>query len=364
MECYVFDDVIASSEASYLVKTANSEAQKKIVSSLFRGGDLIISRSEIYNGNLTEDQLLEKVRECHTHSKTGIQCLFDFSNKYRNSRDIGKHVLLIRALTRNKLYDEALTEIETLLRTSPNLSTLHFYSGKIHLERNQYGKAVNSLSQAIKLKSNYADYHFFLGQVYFKIEQYRNAIHEFSHAVELNPYYHDACFYLGMAFLKNAVCKEDFELARNVISKARTQFVRACQIYPNLKNADYHAGMNHLQKGELEEALDRFVGVPSAQRSPIDAGFVLDFHVRYLSNEDDVSVKEIERHIDRLRELIRRYGNYADLHHELGIAYLILSKSMTKKAMASFRDAVSLNPSYTTAQRRLKRLESNKTRKI
>ena len=294
----------------------------------------------------------------------GIQSLFEFSKKYRNSREVGKRVLLIRALTRNKLLDEALTEIESLLQTSPNLSALYFFRGKIYLERNQYAKAASSFGRAIKLESKYADYHFYLGQVYYKVEQYRNAISEFSQAVELNPYYHDACLCLGLAFLKNAVCKEDYELAKDVIPKASQQFVRASQIYPNLRTSDYYAGMKHLQKQEFEEALGKFQTLLSVERSKVDPSFVLDFHVRYLSNEDSVSVSEIERHIARLQELIRRHQNYADLHHELGIAYLILSKSMTRKAMASFRDAVSLNPNYTGAQRRLKYLESNKAKKI
>ena len=50
MECYLFDDVINSAEAAYVVKTTNSEAEKKIVSTLFRGGEVIVSRSQIYNG--------------------------------------------------------------------------------------------------------------------------------------------------------------------------------------------------------------------------------------------------------------------------------------------------------------------------
>ncbi len=364
MECYVFDDILDYCESSYLVKTANSEAQKKIISTVFRGGKLVFSRAQIYNGSLTENQLLEKVQGFHDRSKTDMEALFKFSNRYRNSRDIGKRVLLVRALMKNRLYDEAQAEIESLQEINPNLSALHFYGGRICCNLGNFADAVRHFKKAISLKSSYADYHFFLGRAYFETEQYRNAIEELTVAIELNAYYYDACFYLGLAHLRNAICKEDYDLAKNVIPAAREQFLRASQIYPNFKNAAFEEGLDRLKIGDIEAAFDRLLTVLDAQRTTLDHEFILDFHVKYLSDEGSVSIAEIERHIARLQELVRRFSNYADLHHELGIAYLILSKSVTQKAMTSFRNAVSVNPHYTSAQRRLKHIASNRSKSI
>ncbi len=81
-------DGLEFSETSYLIKTSNSESQKKIASSVFCDGDLIYTRSEKYNGHLNEAELFKKVRNYHDCSKSNLKALFKLSEMYANSRDL------------------------------------------------------------------------------------------------------------------------------------------------------------------------------------------------------------------------------------------------------------------------------------
>ncbi len=360
MESYVFDDVMDFSETSYLVKTLNSEAQKRIISSVFRSGSLIYSRYESYNGTLSEDQLFTRVRSYHEHARNNVDALFKFSRRYASTREIGKRILLVRAFMKNQMYSEALAEIKTILEFNANLSVLHFYEGKIHLQLAEYEAAAQSLLQAIRLKEDFADYHFCLGRAYLRLDKCKGAIAEFTRAVKLNAYYSEACFYLGLAYLRNAIIKEDFELARDVVACTCGCFRKSVQLYPDFKNQQFVDGENLLREGKLEEAFNKLSAVVFDRRNDRGQTFILDFYIKYLGEEDCLSVQEIEEHIGKLQALLKKFNNYADLHHELGIANLILAKSITRRAIAAFRGAVEINPGYAEAQRMLQHLLSNK----
>lgn len=360
MECYVFDDVLNFAETSYLLKTLNSESQKRIISSVFRGGALVYSRFENYNGQVTDDELFNKVKRYHENSKHDIQALFNFSKKYANSKDLGKRILLVRAFMKNKLYKEATLEISNILDMNPNLSILYYYLGQIRLKLTEYDQAVKCFNKAIELNQDFADYHFYLGRSYLELNECRNAINEFIYAIKLNAYYSHAYYYLGLAYLKNAIVKESFNLAKEVVSNAQNCFVKAVQIYPNFKNQYFIEGEDSLKNDNLEEAYENFSKTLSEDPPATNQDFILDFYIRYLSAEDSLDINEIQEYIAKLKTLIKKFASYADLHQELGIAYLILSKCITKHAKESFEKALAINPNYSDAQRMLRMLISNK----
>ena len=356
MESYVFDDILNFSETPYLLKTLNSEPQKKIISSVFRSGSLIYSSYESYNGHLSEEELFNKVKECHERSKNGIQALFNLSQKYANSRDVGRRLLIVRALLKHKMFKEATNEIAAILHLDPNLSDGYFYLGQIWSELEQLAQAGKCFEKAIELNPNFADYHFHLGKTYLAQQSCKNAIDALINATNLNPYYSDAHYYLGLAYLKNALSKQDYDFARDVEGNSLRAFQKAAQINPNYKNEPFAMGEEALRNATLQEAYDRFEEARQRESGRDSQGFILDFYVRYLNVESSLSLKETQDYIQRLQALTKKFPHYADLHHELGLAYMILAQGINQNAVRSFQTALGINPNYSTAQKMLKAL--------
>ncbi len=364
MESYVFDEVLDFSEESYFLKTLNSEPQKRIISSVFRAGLLVYSRSEAYNGHLSDEQLYERVKQYHEGSKSGIRALFTLSKKYADSTDVGKRLLLVRAFIRHGMFKEATQEIANILRIYPSLSKAYFYMGQIRMEIKEFDQAVKCFAKAIEIDPNFADYHFWLGRACLQLQECRNAINEFIQAIKINSYYSEAYYHLGLAYIKNALIREDYALAKETRERTQTCLEKAVQIHPNFKNEHFVRGETCLEQGNLEEAYDCFLKALGAGILSMQHDFILDFYVRYLGADGKLSLKEISAYIERLRVHIKKFTHYADLYHELGIAYVILSRSINDNAIESFQKALSINPNYFEAQEMLKRIQKDQNKII
>jgi len=357
MESFVFDDVLAFSDNSYLLKTQNSEAQKLIISSVFRSGVLLYSRNVAYNGQLSEEQLFEKVEGYHQGAKGDVESLFKFSKKYANSVDYGMRILLIRAFFKNKMFDEAGREIKRFLKINPNSPTLYFYLGDIYMKLNKYEEAVKYLTKATELEDKYADYFFSLGVAHLRLDQCKDAIRAFIRAAKINNYYSDAYFFLGVAYLKNAIVKEDFELAKDVKPTAKQCFEKALHLRPDFKNTLFIEGQEALEAGNINKAYEKLEQITRAPIAENRHEFVLDFYIKYLGAESGVSVADVEEYIERLKSMTRKFSNYADLQYELGVAYMILGKCIAGKAGNSFERALSINQNYSDAKRMLVKIK-------
>lgn len=245
MESFVFDDVLKFSQTSYLIKTLNSEAQKRIISSVFCEGSLINSRYVEYNGLLKEEQVFAKVKSYHEISKSDLNTLFKLSKKYAHSKEVGKRILLGRAFMKNKMYAEATNEFTSLININPNLSNIFYHMGQVRFNLGEFDQAALYFSRAIELNENFTDYHFYLGRAYLSQQKCKRAIYEFMQAIKLNSYYSDGYYYLGLAYLRNAIVKESYELAKDVVQNTEICFTKAAQIYPDFKN-DYFLWLNWL----------------------------------------------------------------------------------------------------------------------
>ncbi|MFQ5650663.1 MAG: tetratricopeptide repeat protein [bacterium] len=360
MESFTFDDVLSFAQTSYLLKTLNSEAQKRIISTVFRDGAVVYSRYETYNGHLSNDQILSEVKKYHEASKNDFQALFNVTSQHGSSNALGTQIALVRAFMKKKMYREAVLRIGTILKAEPGKSIFYFFLGQIRLELSEYDEAVKCFRKAIELDPNYADYHFHLGKSLLAVNQCLAAINEFIYAIKLNAYYGDAYFHLGLAYLQNVIVKEDYQLSVDATARAQHAFHMASQINPNLKDDAFRCGEEALRAGDVQQAFDSFRNINTDDDRERSQGFILDFHLRYLSEGDRLPIGEIQAHIEKLEKLTKRYASYADLHYELGIAYVLLGRCINRCAVKSLQNAVAINPDYSTAQRMLRSLTDNK----
>lgn len=359
MDSFVFEDIVNFVNRSYRVKTINDAKEKHIINSIFSEGILIKSVSLTYNGHLSEKEIYLKTKQFHESNRDTLKLLFDLSKKLNNSDNINKQLLLGRAFIKYRLYDEAVALFKKLINVHPNLSVLFYYLGRIFLEVQDVENAILYLNRAVELKEQYADYHFYLGKAYIKKQECEKSILQFIQATKINPYFSLAHYYLGLAYIKNAINRENYELAKNVVEDALTCFNKAFQLNPILKHKKFDEAKQELENQNFENAYKILNEAPIHNENEIsEKEFIIDFYIKYLIKEERIGLQEIYSYIKKLKSLVVKYAHYADLHHELGIAYVILSKFFNKKAMNCFHQALEINPDYFQAKRKLKLLQN------
>ncbi len=353
MENYVLHDSLNYVSSQYLIKTLNTEAQKLIISSVFRDGSLIKSSKESYNGHRTEEELFLKVRDTHETTKFNIKTLFKLANKFTNSDLIGKRILVGRAFINNQMYKEAILEFDKILLKSKNYSIIHFYLGKCHFQLQQFDKAAKCFNDAVKLNKNYADYHYNLGRAFLELGKCKSAVQEFMHAINLNAYYHQAYYHLALAYLQNAIKKEDFNLACDVIHKAEKFLIKAVQIFPDYHNDAFSQGLQELKNDNILTALDCLKqSYAEEENYNAQQKLMIDFYIKYLSEDEKLDMNYIKTYMAKLKSLIKIYPKYADLHYELGIAKIIMSKVLIFQSIGNFETALSINKNFSKAEKK------------
>jgi len=71
-----------------------------------------------------------------------------------------------------------------------------------------------------------------------------------------------------------------------------------------------------------------------------------------------INEKLLTRRIKNLKRAIAINPHYADLHHDLAIAYTLLGSFINTKAIEEYKRALAINPDFAKAKRNLKLAEN------
>jgi tetratricopeptide (TPR) repeat protein len=91
-----------------------------------------------------------------------------------------------KSLINKGQYEEAVTQFEKVIESSPENARAYFYLGMAYDHLEKYLPAIRALNKAIELDPESPGAHNNRGWVYLKIKQYQNAITDFTREIELN----------------------------------------------------------------------------------------------------------------------------------------------------------------------------------
>lgn len=351
MADFLFNDVIRSPKSEFFLKTTTNGNDRLIVSSFFRNGTLLETRTRDFNPEWPAEKLRLRTRLFHDEKKSEIQMLLQLSERLRDSDQAELKSLLGQAFMRRGMYEEAVIEFEEAIVLNPKISAIYSHLGRAYTALHRHDDAIAILEQAIAMSPGFADFHNHLGVAYLRKEYCRKAVDQFLRAVDSNPYYADAYYNLALAYLLNTVTKEDFALSVNSQQKIFDNLEKAIKINPSYRNEHHAQGEELLKRKKYEEAYKALeLGATKITR-PADVSFIMDFYLRAIYNTRKLTSRQIWRHIRQLQEFIEKYPNYADLYNHLGVAYVILSKYVNNKAIQQFDQAIQRNPGFERAKR-------------
>jgi len=205
------------------------------------------------------------------------------------------------------LYD-ALAEIDTALADHPDRPDLLLRRASVHAQLGNLDEALSYYNQTLEVAPNFLEANIRLGTHYLGLARHSSAAQQFTRAALLNDRIVDA--YLGLATAQ--------KLADN-ISEALVSLSLAAAIEANSPLLLSEAARLHFHP-----------------------------HSYGQSDADTGSIKSILNAYNRLLHL--RPHN-PELHHRFGI--LLMSIGRLHQAIDSFRTAIQLNPTFTSARNKL-----------
>ena len=351
---FLFNDVIKSQNGEFFLRTTSNQSSLEIASSFFRNGTLLTASFKTGNREWSAEQLREKTRQFHLQKKHEISILLELAEKLKDSVQPEAKLLLGQAFANRNMFEEAIAEFEEAVALDPNGCQFFKELGKAYLAVERFDDAVAAFSQAITIAPEYADFHNYLGSAYLSRQQCRKAVEEFEIAVRLNPYYAEAYYNLALAYVLNGITKEEFALSVESQLKVEGCLEKAGRIDPKFKSSAVEEGLENFRLKNFEAAYQVLRSALEETPKTLDTSFILDFYLRVIYGGKKLKGTIIQQHIRRLRGLIVKFPNFADLYNHLGVAYLILSKQINRRAIQQFSKAAAVNPEFQRAQKNRK----------
>ncbi|MEW6543001.1 MAG: tetratricopeptide repeat protein [Nitrospirota bacterium] len=271
-----------------------------------------------------------------------------------HSREVRQH--LIRLYLQDRLYREALDELEVMLREDPDdLDTqlriglifgemkdypqaierlqkilaarpaelrVRDYLGLMYEELKQYDQAMAAYEQNVRMQPAYVDGHMHMGFLQYRLKRYQEAITHFAEAVRLNPKQPDAHLLLGLTYLQI----EQYAQASQVFEEGIRQHPGSADLHFNL--------------GTAYDKLNRFDDVVRA----MEAALKLDpqhadalNYLGYSYTERGIKIEEALSLIQRAVSLKPNNGYYID-----SLAWAFFKMNRFDEALAEMKKAVSL----------------------
>ncbi|MDQ6962051.1 MAG: tetratricopeptide repeat protein [Mariprofundaceae bacterium] len=118
-------------------------------------------------------------------------------------------------------FEEALSQLQTLVTQQPNRAEIQFYLGLTQQKMLHFNVAQQALEQCLNLQKDYPDAHSYLGEVYYTLNQFNKAISHLDQAIQQNSRIAYSSYLKGLVLiqlkqyqqaippLKNCVASDD-----------------------------------------------------------------------------------------------------------------------------------------------------------
>ncbi|MCI0513681.1 tetratricopeptide repeat protein [candidate division KSB1 bacterium] len=346
-----FSETLESKRGKYLLQTSTNGFSSKVVSSIFKDGQLINDNYVSYTPKLSADELFKIAEQLHARQKHEITSIFQLIEKYAETKNEKQFELIAQGLLRRNLIDEAAACLEQFCLRNVTAAGCYFLLGLALYRQKNYPAAITALKHAVAIRPQYADYHHWLGIAYFSANACGLAASEFQAATAINVYFAEAFYYLGLTYLKNAIVRDDYNLKINLETNALQIFETATKLNPAYKREAYLLGIEAFKQQDYTAALAQLIESQNAIEKPDPREIVDNFYLRLLDSDVEIEIVAVWDYIKELNTIIRKFPGYADLYQDLGIAYTILGTAFQKEAGLFFEKALKRNPNYQNARK-------------
>jgi len=350
MESYRLNSRIVEGEKEFMIQTLNDTEQGIVKTSLFVDGEFLDADILPHSGEVSEDQLLELVKNAHGEKKSELEYLLKCYKEVmlQGSPEIMNQLGV--ALFYKKLYAEAIRLFTSVTKIRPDHHEAWAYLCRASLICKNYNDAVEAGNKAVELKPTFADYRNYLGEAYQGNGSCRRAVIEFEEAIRQNVYYADAYLNLAITFILNEVNREDYNLTGEFATRTIDMMNKAALIFPYYKSPAYDSAIQAIKEGNPKRAYELLVEIRGNKEERLRREKASQFQ-RFLMYTDWADHDNIAERIKFLEREIEKNPGYVDLYYELAICFLHHSKLGWEKGISYFKKALDINPKLKKALR-------------
>lgn len=239
-----------------------------------------------------------------------------------HSKETRQH--LIRLYLHEKSYQEALGELEALLKEDPEDLDAQLRAGLIYGEMKNYPRAIEQLTKILAIRPAELRVRDYLGLMYEEMKEYDKAIQSYEENLKLQPAYVDGHLHLGFLF---------YRLKRS--TDAISHLNEVIRLNHKLADAYLLLGLTYLQAEQYAEASRTLEeGIRHNPGNP-DLHFNLGTAYDKLNRFDDV--------VRAMETVLKLDPKHADALNYLGYSYAERGIKISE-AVSLTKQAVSLKP--------------------
>ena len=163
-----------------------------------------------------------------------------------------------RAYLESGEYDEAVSELESVVERAADESDARFLLGQAYNQGGQLEKAADEFRKVLELAPESAAAHHNLGVTYYQLQDLQSAINEFESALEIDPDDPDTHYQLGAAYLTLALSGSASAAAVDpeLLDQATQEFNVALELRESMPEALIGLGNIYIQQGDYKTAIE------------------------------------------------------------------------------------------------------------
>ena len=233
--------------------------------------------------------------------------------------------------------DESIRELEEALTLNPALLNAHYNLSRAYNQKSEREKEVQHLQEALRIDPDFAKAHMSLGKAFVAERRIDEALTHLEQATQLDPSLGEARYQLGLALARAGrrdEARRELEASRPLISEK--QEAETASVFMREAGAA-------LEAGEIDRAVDRLRQVVRLAPTYTEAHISLGEALTRRGNTYEA--------IDAFRRAVELRPDAYSASLGLGKAQLAIRQF--EEAAAAFRDAVKLRPSSAEAHRLL-----------
>lgn len=347
--------------SKFHVQTSYSEPQFCVFSHVYHDGQVIDSRRVVLGHGVSSADIERRTHEVHQEMITEMEILYYMVEKVKTVRHAASANKLGQLFLKKNLVDDAIEHFRLALEIDPGYAEVYAYLGRALLMSGNVDRAIEVLGEGVEKAPDFADTHNYLGLAYLKAGQHAQAVEHLEQALALNDNYADAHFNLGLALLaedlQDPADIEEGEAAgkRQKALEHLSRIVEGEAAYdPSVKEA-----LEVITENATRETVDELIEKKVKSTADQLFNFENEFYLKFMYGGKGKDDSFIADYVARLKDILEEHPHYADVHNNLGIAYLIQCRNLFLKSLEAFRTALRINPEFARAEKNLKLAEND-----
>ncbi len=347
---------------NFHVQTQYLESSEKVISNVFEKGVVVFNKGLSVTSGASVAEIRQLVSQLHQFVISDLEMIFYIAEKVKTIHHAASHNKLGMVFLRRNLLDDATNAFKRAIEIDPELVEGYNNLGYSLLKQGAYAEAIEAFNAGIMKNAKYADLHFNLGLAYFQIGKYADALRELNDATAINSNYVAALLYICIIHLKSII-EELPGIALPPIPD-RVSFVETKLIDINsnglyFKPEYIDAALDQIKQANYRAAIEALDTASRELPELLDSYLESEFYLKFMFGGKGKDEEFVNDYIAQLKAAITQYPSYADLHNNLGIAYLIKCRNLFLNALEEFREAKRINPDFKKADKNLKLAEND-----